>query len=141
METPLISSFSVLCFRHRLICLPFPMVWYTLFVLVLLCFVFRLYALVKVAALRSIVLRYAGAPTATRVSFFLSFFRLFIWRCRFFRVFFDTISAFYLYGEYVYVLFFRMVFFLSYLVTTGWIFDVIVCDNSINQNVSGTLFT
>ena len=30
---------------------------------------FRLYAFVETAALRSIVLRYAGAPIATRVSF------------------------------------------------------------------------
>ena len=41
---------------------------------VLFCFVFRLYAFVEAAALRSIVLRYAGVPIATRVSFFLSFF-------------------------------------------------------------------
>ena len=51
------------------------------------CFVllrFRLYAFVEAATNRSIVLRYAGAPIATRVCF--SF--LFIWRCRFSRVFF-----------------------------------------------------
>ena len=40
---------------------------------VLFCFVFRLYAFVEAAALRSIVLRYAGVPIATRISFFLSF--------------------------------------------------------------------
>ena len=49
---------------------------------VLLCFVFRFDAFVEAAALRSIVLRYAGAPIATRVSFF---FILFIWRCSFFQ--------------------------------------------------------
>ena len=41
-----------------------------------LCFVllrFRLYAFIEAAALRSIVLRYAGAPIATRVSFFFPF--------------------------------------------------------------------
>ena len=39
-------------------------------VLWLFCFaLFRLYAFVEAAALRSIVLRYADAPTATRVSF------------------------------------------------------------------------
>ena len=38
--------------------------------------VFRLYAFVEAAALRSIILRYAGVPIATRVSFFLSFFIL-----------------------------------------------------------------
>ena len=37
---------------------------------VLFCFVFRLYAFVRAAALRSIVLRYAGAPIATRFFFF-----------------------------------------------------------------------
>ena len=56
------------------------------------CFVllrFRLYAFVGAAALRSIVLQYAGAPIATRFFCFLFiiFFLLFIWRCRFFRVF------------------------------------------------------
>ena len=40
----------------------------------LLCFVllrFRLYAFIEAAALRSIVLRYAGPSIATRSSFFL----------------------------------------------------------------------
>ena len=68
-----------------------------------LCFVllrFRLYAFVEAAALRSIVLRYAGAPIATRVS--SSCFLLFIWRCHFFRVFFvQFIAVSSLYGEYV----------------------------------------
>ena len=41
------------------------------------CFVFRLYAFVKAAALRSIVLRYAGVPITTCVSFFFFFFFLF----------------------------------------------------------------
>ena len=48
---------------------------------------FRLYAFVEAAALRSIVLRYAGAPIATRVSF-LFFLFLLIWGCRFFRIIF-----------------------------------------------------
>ena len=43
----------------RLLCFP------------LLCFAFRIYAFVEATALRSTVLPYAGAPTATRVSFFL----------------------------------------------------------------------
>ena len=51
------------------------------FVFVLLRF--RLYAFVQATALRSIVLRCAGAPIATRVPFFL----LIIWRYRLFRVF------------------------------------------------------
>ena len=33
-----------------------------------------------------------------------------------------------------YVLSFRMVFF--YLSTTGWIFDISLCENSVNQTIS-----
>ena len=65
------------------------------FVFVLLRFL--LYAFVEAAALRSIVLRYAGAPIATRVFFFFFFLR-----CRFFRVFFVPfpLSLYYtVYGE------------------------------------------
>ena len=51
---------------------------------------FHLYAFVEAAALRSIVLRYADVPIATRTSFF-SLVLLFIRRCRFLRVFFFTI--------------------------------------------------
>ena len=59
----------------------------------LLSFVFRHYAFVEAAALRSIVLRYTGAPIATRVSFFLDmslFSSIFctIWRVR--RTFFPS---------------------------------------------------
>ena len=69
---------------------------------VLFSFVFRLYAFIEAAALRPIALRYAGAPIATRSFFFL----LFIWRCRFFRLFvFCTIAVFSLYREYVVRLF------------------------------------
>ena len=50
---------------------------------------FRLYVFVEAAALRSIVLRYAGAPIATHTYFFRFFsFCLFGDKCRFFRVFF-----------------------------------------------------
>ena len=62
---------------------------------VLFCFVFRFYAFVEAAALRSIFLRYASAPIATRVSF--SFFG----DGAFSEYFFCTISAFSLYGEYI----------------------------------------
>ena len=62
------------------------------FVFVLLRF--RLYAFVEAAALRSIVLRYAGAPIAIRV--FLGWGEMSL-----FLSFFCTISAFLLYGEYV----------------------------------------
>ena len=73
----LISSGRLVCRCHDVF------LWcYLCFVLLRFC----LHAFVEAAALRSIVLRYADAPIATRVSFF--FFLLFIWRCRFFRVFF-----------------------------------------------------
>ena len=59
----------------------------------------------------------------------------FIWRCHFFRVFFCTILAFsLLYGEYVVRCFLPNGVF--YLVTTGWIFDIILCNNSINQSIN-----
>ena len=96
-----------------------------LFCFALRCFVFRLYAFVEAAALRSIVLRYAGAPIATRLFFLerqMSLFpSIFLYHFRFLFVW--TI-------EYVVRSFFRMVFF--YLVTTGWIFDII-CENSIKS--------
>ena len=95
---------------------------------VLVCFVFRLYAFVEAAALRSIVLRYAGVPIATRFFLFLFFFLLemslfpsvlyhfrflFVWRVR--RTFFSSGWCFF------------------YLVTTGWIFYISLCENSINS--------
>ena len=63
------------------------------------CFVllrFRLYAFVQAAALRSIVLRYAGAPIATRVCVCVCFFEVSL-----FPSLFCTISVFSLNGEYV----------------------------------------
>ena len=69
-----------------------------LFCFALLCFVFRLYAFVEAATLRSIVLRYADAPIATHVSFFFHFAYL---KMSLFLSTFCTISAFSLYGEYV----------------------------------------
>ena len=80
-----------------------------------LCFVllrFRLYAFVEAAALRSIVLRYAGAPIATRVSFFLEM--------SLFPSIFCTISAFSLYGGYVVRSFLPNGAF--YLASTVWVF-------------------
>ena len=69
-------------------------VTFVLFCYALLCFVFRLHAFVEAAALRSIVLRYAGAPIATRVF-------LFLFDVSLFPSIFCTISDFSLYGEYV----------------------------------------
>ena len=55
------------------------------FVFVLLRF--RLYAFVEAATLRSIVLRYAGAPIATRVSFFVFPFFVYLEMSLFPRIF------------------------------------------------------
>ena len=88
------------------------------------CFVLLrfLYAFVEAAALRSVVLRYAGVTIATRVSLFGDvacseyFFRfLFVSRVR--GTFFPSGWCFF------------------YLVTTGWIFDISLCENSINQSI------
>ena len=95
------------------------------------CFVllrFRLYAFVEAAALRSIVLRYAVASIGTPRVFF----------CFFLDVAFSTIFLYHFRFLFVqestsYVLSFRIVFF--YLVTTGWIFDISLCDNLINQSI------
>ena len=99
-----------------------------------LCFVllrFRLYVFVEAAALRSIALRYVGAPITTRVSFL--FFLLFIWRCHFCRVFFVPLPFSLSKGMTSYVLSFLMAFF--YLVTTGWILDTSSSKNSMNQSI------
>ena len=73
--------------------------------MLLFCFVrFRLYAFVKAAALRSIVLRYAGASIATRFfSLFSFFFFPFVYleMLSLFPSIFCTIFAFSLNGEYV----------------------------------------
>ena len=66
---------------------------------VLFCFVFVFILCIKAAALRSIVLRYAGAPIATRVSLFFPIAYLEI--LLFSSILFYTISAFSLDGEYV----------------------------------------
>ena len=70
---------------------------------VLFCFVFRLNAFVEAAALRSIILQYAGVPIATRVFFFFFFFFFFFLYLdmSLFPSIFCIMSAFSLYGEYV----------------------------------------
>ena len=93
----------------------------------LFCFAFlffRLYAFVEAAALRSTVLRYAGAPIATRVFFFGN--------VAFSEYFFVPLPLSLCMESTSYVLSFRMVFF--YLGTSGWIFDSSLCENSINQS-------
>ena len=91
---------------------------------------FRLYAFVEAAALRPIVLRYASAPIATRVSF------PFLGDVAFFESFVVPFPLSLCMESTSYVLSFMSVFF--YLVTTSWIFDVTLCENSIIQSNVGS---
>ena len=96
-------------------------------------YIFRLYDFVEAAALRSIVLRYAGTLIATRVSFFFPFVYL---EMLLFPCTFCTISVFSLY--YIVRSFLPNQVF-SYLVTTGWIFYIsfmLEFKQSINQSIS-----
>ena len=73
VRSPLLTShkWRELVSSGRLVCRC-----HDIFLWCYVCFVllrFRLYAFFKIAALRLIVLRYADAPIATRVSFFFSF--------------------------------------------------------------------
>ena len=99
------------------------------------CFVllrFRSYAFVEAAAPRSIVLRYAGALIATRVSFlFFSPPFVYLEMSLFPSIFFIPLPLSLCLESTSYVLSFRIVFF--YLVTTGCIFDISLCENPINQ--------
>ena len=71
-------------------------------------FRFGLYTFIEAAALRSIILRYAGVPTATRVSSFFTFVYL---EMSLFPSIFCTIAIFSLYIESTsYVFSFRIVF-------------------------------
>ena len=90
---------------------------------------------VEAAGLRSIVLRAAGAPIASCVCVCVFFFR-----CRFFRVFFVPFPHSLRCCCCILVWRVRRTFFPSgwcffYLVTTGWIFDISLCENSINQSI------
>ena len=98
------------------------------------CFVllrFRLDVFVEAAALRSIVLRYAGVPLATR---FFPF--LFIWRCRLFRVFFVPSLPFSLCLESTSYVFFHSEWCFSTLgPQAGFSTSAYLCENSaINQS-------
>ena len=109
-----------------------------------ICFVlfrFRLFSFTEVATVRTIALRYACAPTSTRsyltivcmiFSFFFILLFSFLWS-RLFRVF--------LYHNNRFLVVCRLrrtcspsgwCFF--YLVTTGWIFYIRLCENSINHS-------
>ena len=111
VRSPLLTShkWRELVSSGRLICRCHDVVLWCYICFVLLCFVFRLYAFVEAAALRSIVLRYAGAPIATRVSFFSFFFFGYV---AFSEYFFVPLSFSLCMESTSYVLSFRMVFFL-----------------------------
>ena len=75
------------------------MTYFSGFTFVLFCFVFRLDVFIEATTLLSIVLRYAGAPIATRVSLFFPF--VYLEMSLFPSICFWTIAVFSLYGEYV----------------------------------------
>ena len=103
---------------------------------VLFCFAFCLYAIVEAAALRSIVLRYAGVPIATSVSFFL-FFSYFVYlEMSFFPSIFVPFPLSLCMDYRVRRTFFPSGWCFSYLVTRGWIFYISLCENSINQSIN-----
>ena len=106
VRSPLLTrhKWRELVFSGRLVCRC-----HDVFLWGYVCFVllrFRLYALVEAAALRSIVLRYAGAPIATQVplfiyfSFFFFIFFVFCLEMSLFPSISCTIVAFSLYGVY-----------------------------------------
>ena len=99
---------------------------------------FRLYAFVEAADLCSIVLRHVGVPIATRV--FLHFFPfVYLEMSLFPSPFFVPFPLSLCMENTSYVLSFRMVFF--YVMTTGWIFYISLCANSIkNQNQINAVF-
>ena len=95
-------------------------------------FRFCLYAFIEASALRSIVLRQAGAPTATRVSSFVSFVYL---EMSLFPSTFVPWPLSLCMESTSYFFSFRIVFF--YLVTSSWIFLhqlIIMRIQSINQS-------
>ena len=95
------------------------------------------YDFVQAEVIRSIVLRYASASIATRVSFFLVFLPfLFIWRCRFFRVFYKILVLYHF--RFLFVWRVRRTFFPSeWCFSTLWLmagfFYISFYENSINS--------
>ena len=98
-------------------------------------FRFRLnsYTFIVAAALRSVILQYAGAPTATRVSSLFPFVSL---EMSLFRSIFVPLPFSLCMESTSYVFSFRVVF--IYLVTTGWIFNLSLCENLIKKNQIAT---
>ena len=93
---------------------------------------FRLYGFVEAATLRSIVLRYTGAPIAARIFCFVFVFVYL--EMSLFPSTLCTIAAF-SFCRRGRRTFFPSKLCLFYLVTTGWIFDIsLLCENSIKFN-------
>ena len=90
-----------------------------------------MYSFFEAAALSPIVLRYAGALIAIRVSFFFPFVCV---EMSIFPSIVCTIAVFSLYGEYV--VRFCLPDGVFYLVTKGWIFDISLRENSIKQSIN-----
>ena len=132
VRSPLLTShkWCDLIYSGRLVCRC-----HDVFLWCYVCFVllhFRLYAFVEAAVLRSPLLRYPGAPIPH--VFLFSFHLLFTWRCRFFQFCFVPLPFSLCMESTSYVFSFQMVFF--YLVTTGWIFGISLCENSINHQIT-----
>ena len=89
----LVSSGRLVCRCHGV----FSLVFYVCF---LICFASFFVSMLSLKP-RPFVQSSFDMRSDRHTCFFLFFPFLFIWRCRFLRVFFCTISAFSLYGEYV----------------------------------------
>ena len=105
------------------------------------CFGFVSFAFTEAAALRSIVLRYVRAPTAKHsyltivcVLFRFRFF-LFLLEMLLFPGIFGSLPFSLCMESTSYVFPFRGWFFSTLFVTTGWIFDINFCGNSINDSI------
>ena len=86
-------------------------------------FLFRLHTYIEVAALRSIILRYAGAPTAKGVSSFFPFVSL---EMSLFSSAICTIAVISLCGEYV----------VHFSLADGVFYISLLCKNSIKSNMN-----
>ena len=98
---------------------------------VLFCFVLSYFFFAEATAVRSIILRsfVMYAPRQLHVFTFCLFSR-----CRLFRVFLYHHGFIFVWRVRPLFFSFRMV--LLYLVTTGWIFGISLCENSINQAIN-----
>ena len=135
VRSPLLTShkWRELVSSGRLVCR-----WHDVFLRCYVCFVllrFSLYAFVEAAALRSIVLHNAGAPIATRVSFFLFFLCLF-GDVAFSEFLFCAIALSLCMQSTLYVLSFRIMFLSTLCPRAGFLTSAYVRIQSINQSIN-----